>query len=101
MLLIIRRVNEALACGHRHGMTARTLAVQGYITSGLMIDVMIRPGPADMTGGTHVRTAFMTCGRADQSVRRAVMTGGAAVMNLVVAGARKRYGRIRMTDRTA
>ena len=27
MLLVIRRVNEALTRGHRQGMTARTLAV--------------------------------------------------------------------------
>ena len=92
MLLIIRRVNKALAGGHRRAMTARTLAVQRYITRGLMIDVMICPDAAGMTGRTYVRTVFMACGRADQCVRRAVMTGRTAVMNLVVAVARKGRG---------
>jgi len=101
MLLIIRRVNKALACGHRRRMTARTLAVQGYVTSCLMIDVMICPDTTGMTGRTDVRAAFMTCGRADQCVRRGIMTGRTAVMYLVVAAARKGRGRIRMTYRTA
>ena len=101
MLLIIRRVNKALAGGHRRAMTARTLAVQRYITRGLMIDIMICPDTAGMTGRTYVRTVFMACGRADQCVRRAVMTGRTAVMNLVVAVARKGRRWIRMTYRTA
>ena len=65
MLLIIRRVNKALTCGHRRAMTARTFAVQRYITRGLMIDVVICPDAAGMTGRTYVRTVFMACGRAD------------------------------------
>ena len=65
-----------------------------------MIYVMVCPGTAGMTRRTYVRAAFMTCGRTDQRVRRAVMTGRTAVMYLVVAVARKGRGRIRMTYRT-
>jgi hypothetical protein len=100
MLLVIRRVNEALACGHRRAMTARTLAVQGYITGSLMIDAVIIPGATDMTRRTYIRTAFIACCQANQRVRRGVMTGRTTVMDLVVAAARKGRGRIRMTHRT-
>ena len=100
MLLIIRRVNKTLAGGQRRRMTARTLAVQRYITCCLMIDVMICPAATGMTGRTYIQTAFMAFSRADQCVRRAVMTGRTTVMNLVVAGARKGRGRIRMTRST-
>jgi hypothetical protein len=97
MLLVIRRVDEALTGGQRRGMTARTLAVQGDIASSRMIDAMIRPGATRMTRRTYIRAAFMACSRTDQRVRRAVMTGCTAVMHLVVAAARKGRGRIRMT----
>lgn len=65
-----------------------------------MIDGMIRPGTTGMTRRTHVRTAFFAYGQTDQRVRRCVMTRCTAVMDLVVAAARKRRGWIRMTDRT-
>lgn len=100
MLLVISRVNKALASGQRGAMTARTLAVQGDISISLMIDIVIGPVTANMTGRTYIRAAFMAYGRTDQCVRRAVMTGRTAVMYLVVAPARKRCGRIRMTYRT-
>lgn len=101
MLLVIRRVDETLAGGHRCCMTARTLAVQGNIAGGLMIDVVVRPDTAGMTGGTDVRTAFMTGSRTDQCVRPCVMAGCTAIMDLGVAAACKGHGRIGMTYRAA
>ena len=89
MLLVVRRVDEVLARGQRRGMAAGTLAVQGDIADRRMIDVMVRPDATGMTGRTGVRTAFMACCQVNQRVRRCVMTGCTAVMDLVVAAVRK------------
>ncbi len=95
MLLVVRRVDEVLARGQRRCMATRTLAVQGDIASSLVIDVMIGPDATGMTGRTGVWIAeacirrAVACCQVNQRVRRCVMTGCTAVMDLVVAAAVK------------
>ena len=68
-----------------------------------MIDVVIGPGAAIMTGGTGVGVSkpgiieTMADGAAFQGVGYGVMTGRTTVMDLVVAAVGEGRSRIRMT----
>jgi hypothetical protein len=106
MLLVIGWADEAGTGGHRCNMAGITLAVQGNISVSLMINAMIGPGAANMTGCTGIwipKTGIastVTDSQADQGVGCCVVAGGAAVMHLVVGAASEGRGRVRMTDRT-
>ncbi len=100
MLLIVERINKARSGGHGHRVTAGTFAVQRQVAGGRMIDIMIGPVAAGVTGGTGVRTDFMADGAADQGVGARVMTGGTAVMDLVVARIGEGCRRVIVTDQT-
>ena len=94
MLLNVRSIYKVSVI-HRLGMTAATFCLQCYL--GRMILRRMRRKVARYAAVTLTTVARQSY----RGVRRAVMTGRTAVMNLVVAAARKGRGWIRMTHRTA
>ena len=100
MLFIIGQINKALTCCQGYCVTAGTFAVQADITRPGVIDIMIGPVAAGVTGRTGIRTALITLGRADQGIPGAV-TGGTPIMYLRVATVGEGGRRVDVTDQAA
>ena len=100
MLAIVGRINKTGAVGQGRRVTAGTAVVRGDITVRCMSDIVIGPVTTRMTGRTDIRTAFMAHRRADQGVGAGVVTGGAGIMDLVVARIGEGGRRIDVTDQT-
>ena len=97
LLIAVSCADKAGTGGHGGCVTAATFAVQAQVTGSRMIDIMISPVTTGVTGGTGPAARNRA---ADQGVGARIMTGGAAVMDLVVCRIGEGGRRINVTDQT-
>ena len=93
MLDAVAGIYKRLTGGYGRCMAGGAVSNEGHVTVCGMIDGVIIPGTARMTGGTYRTAAGTRCRVSNErNIRGARMTGGTGIMLLVVAAIRK--GRI-------